>query len=176
MNQILIQGIGYLALLFVILSFQKNKRTTILVVMLIGLVLFVIHYALLKAWTGSLMNLIEAAMVFVAYKKEDKSWAKHKAWLYVFISLFIIAGFSTSRALTDFLPVVAQIFGTLAVWQTNPKAIRFIMLIPRPMWFIYNFLVGSYAGMTAEIFIIASVLIGIVRFDILGKTVKESKK
>lgn len=137
--------------------------------MLVGLVLFVVHYVLLNAWTGALMNLIEAAMVFVAFKKEDTQWAKHKAWLFVFIALFIIAGFATLKAASDILPVIAQIFGTLAVWQTNPRAIRFIMLAPRPLWFIYNFLVGSYAGMTAELVILASVLIGIVRFDILKK-------
>jgi len=30
MNQIIIQGIGYIALFFVILSFQRNKRSKIL--------------------------------------------------------------------------------------------------------------------------------------------------
>lgn len=76
MDQLIAQGVGYLALLFVILSFQKKTRTTLLLVMLAGLILFTIHYALIGAWTGSLMNLIEAAMVFVAYKKETQAWAQ----------------------------------------------------------------------------------------------------
>ncbi len=135
--------------------------------------LFVVHYLLLNAWIGALMNLIEAGMVFVAYKKEAKSWAMHKFWPYIFILLFVVAGLFTSRALVDFFPVLAQIFGTIAVWQTNPRSIRFIMLAPRPLWFIYNFIVGSYAGMAAEIFILLSVLTGIVRFDILGKPTKK---
>ena len=175
MNQVIIQGIGLLALLFVILSFQKNKRVTLLLFMLTGLVLFVAHYSLLRAWTGALMNLIEAVVVFVAYKKETKSWAKHKSWLYIFIFLFITAGIFTSKTLIGFFPVLAQIFGTVAVWQKNPRAIRFIMLAPRPLWFVYNFVVGSYAGMIAEIFILLSVVTGIVRFDILGKATKQAK-
>ena len=69
----------------------------------------------------------------------------------------------------DLLPIVAQVFGAIAVWQTNPRAIRFIMLVPRPLWFVYNFIVGSQAGMVAEVFILVSVIIGIIRFDILGK-------
>lgn len=172
MNQIIIQGVGYLALLFVLLSFQKNKRVNILLLMLAGLILFVIHYCLLNAWTGALMNLIEAGVVFVAYKKETNSWAKQKLWPYVFALLYIMAGIITAKSPMDFLPIIAQIFGAVAVWQTNPKTIRFIMLAPRPLWFIYNFTVGSYAGMTAEILILASVLIGIFRFDIL----KQKKK
>ena len=142
--------------------------------MLTGLVLFVVHYCLLGAWTGALMNLIEAGVVFVAYKKETGSWAKQKFWPYVFIFLYVIAGLTTALNTVDYLPIVAQIFGAMAVWQTNPRAIRFIMLVPRPLWFIYNFIVGSQAGMVAEIFILTSVIVGIVRFDIFSKSVKKS--
>jgi len=166
-NQIIIQGIGYLALLFVLLSFQKSKRVHILLLMLVGLILFVIHYCLLTAWTGALMNVVEAGVVFVSYKKETQAWAKKKVWLYVFALLYIVAGIITAKSPVDFLPIIAQIFGAIAVWQTNPKTIRFLMLAPRPLWFIYNFTVGSYAGMTGEILILTSVLIGILRFDIL---------
>lgn len=172
MNQTIIQGIGFVALTLVILSFQKNKRANILFIMLGGLLVFVIHYSLLQAWTGALMNLIEAGIVFVAYKKETSRWAQQRYWPLLFIALFVAAGYTTSNRLADILPIIAQVFGTIAVWQTNPKTIRYIMLIPRPLWFIYNFIVGSYAGMLTEVFIFTSVLTGIVRFDILRKKVK----
>ncbi len=172
MNQLLIQGIGFLALIFVILSFQKKKRVTILLLMFVGLLLFVVHYSLLKAWIGALMNLIEVCVVFVSYKKETEKWAKQKFWPYIFIACYIAVGLFTAKTTTDFLPIIAQIFGAIAVWQKNPKTIRFIMLIPRPLWFFYNFIVGSYAGMLTELFILTSVLVGIIRFDILGKTQK----
>ena len=167
MNQIIIQGIGYVALGFVLLSFQKRTRVNILLVMLTGLVLFVIHFALLHAWTGALMNAVEALVVFVAYKKETMTWAKHKAWPYIFILTYVLVGLLTQHSLINSLPIIAQIFGAIAVWQTNPKTIRGLMLIPRPLWFVYNLAVGSYAGMTAEIVILASVVTGIIRFDIL---------
>jgi hypothetical protein len=167
MNQVIIQGIGYLALLFVVLSFQHNNRRRLLFYMLIGLVLFIIHYALLGAWVGSLMNVIEAAMVLVGYRRETDKWAQRKFWPYAFIGIFVIAGILTAKTYVDILPVIAQIIGTIAVWQTNPRVIRYIMLLPRPLWFTYNFVVGSYAGMTTEVVVLLSVLVGIVRFDIL---------
>ena len=143
--------------------------------MLVGLLLFVAHYSLLHAWSGAIANLIEAVVVYVAYQKETKAWAKYKFWLPVFILIFVITGLLSSKTVIDFFPVLGQMFGTVAVWQKNPKAIRFIMLAPRPLWFIYNFIVGSYAGMLAEIFILLSVVTGIVRFDILGKPAKQVK-
>jgi hypothetical protein len=111
--------------------------------------------------------------VFVAYKKETAKWAQNRYWLYIFIGAFIVAGPLTGTTFIDGLPILAQIAGTLAVYQTRPRAIRFIMLIPRPLWFVYNFTIGSSAGMVAEILILTSVLIGIVRFDILKQ--KESE-
>lgn len=174
MNQIAIQGVGFLALAFVLLSFQKNQRVNILLLMLTGLVLFIVHFSLLKAWTGALMNLIEAGVVFVAYKKETDEWAKQKFWPYLFITLYVLAGIFTYKSVVNFLPVIAQTFGALAVWQTNPKTIRQLMLIPRPLWFIYNFVVGSYAGMVSEVLILISVIIGIVRFDFFRKIKDET--
>jgi hypothetical protein len=173
MSNTLVQGIGYIALLFVILSFQRNTRKMILGIMLTGLLLFVVHYLLLGATTGAVMNLIEAAVVFLAYKKESAKWAQSRYWLYIFIAAFILAGLLTGTTFIDGLPIIAQIAGTLAVYQTRPRAIRFIMLIPRPLWFVYNLTIGSSAGMVAEILILTSVLIGIVRFDILKQ--KESE-
>jgi hypothetical protein len=173
MHPFIVQGIGYLALLFILLSFQKSKRVNILLLMLTGILLFVLHYILLKAWTGAVMNFIEAGIVFIAYKKETSSWAQRKLWPYVFVILYAIAGVFTVKNAIDYLPIIAQIFGALAVWQTNPRTIRFIMLLPRPLWFVYNMIVGSYAGMTAEVFILASVLIGILRFDILKQKGKQ---
>lgn len=169
MYQIITQAFGYLALVFVIISFQKKERQNILLIMLVGLALFIVHYSLLHAWTGALLNLVEAGAVYVAYKKEAVNWAKRKFWPYLFIALYIMAGLATSRTLVGVLPVLAQSFGTVAVWQKNPRSIRFIMLAPRPLWFTYNLIVGSQAGMIAELFILVSVISGIVRFDLLKK-------
>lgn len=169
MNSIIVQTIGFIALFFVLFSFQKNKRSKILAIMLIGLALFVIHFGLLGAWTGALMNLIETGVVFVAYKKETEPWAAKKFWPYLFIFIYSVVGFLVAKHLVDILPVIAQIFGTIAVWQTNPRTIRFIMLVPRPLWFFYNMIVGSYGGMATEVFILLSLVVGILRFDILSQ-------
>lgn len=172
MQQLIAQAVGFLALFLVILSFQNGKRVKILLLMLCGVILFVFHYGLLGAWVGSVMNLVEAGMIYVAYKKQTAAWARSKLWLYGFILLFALAGAATAHGWIDVLPIVAQIFGAIAVWQISPRAIRFIMLAPRPLWFIYNLIVGSYAGLAGEVFVFLSVVIGIVRFDILKQKEK----
>ncbi|MDB5161581.1 MAG: hypothetical protein JWM52_89 [Candidatus Saccharibacteria bacterium] len=176
MDQIIAQIIGYVALLFIILSFQKNKRTTLLLIMLAGLLLFTIHYALLGAWTGSLANLIEAGVVFIAYKKETNTWAQKTWWLYLFIGLYIITGVFTTKSWIDVLPIIAQTFGAIAVWQIKARRIRFLMLLPRLLWFIYNLTVGSQAGVITEVLVTVSVLVGIARFDVIPRFSKKKQK
>ena len=61
MNQIIIQGVGYVALLFSILSFQKNKRSSILLYLIIANILFSLHFSLLHAWTGAAMSVLRCS-------------------------------------------------------------------------------------------------------------------
>ncbi len=167
MHQYIAQGVGYAALLFVVLSFQRNKRSAVLSTLLAGALLFTVHFSLLGARTGALMNLIAIGVTFVAYKKGTAAWANRPVWLYVSIGLYVLCGMLIYQRPIDTLPVIGQIFGAIAVWQTNPRIIRFIMLLPRPLWFIYNLAVGSQAGVVAELFITSSVVIGIARFDVI---------
>ncbi|MBM3283633.1 YgjV family protein [Candidatus Gottesmanbacteria bacterium] len=46
---IVIQVIGYIALLFVILSFQQKKRGVILLYLVIAQAIFALHFGLLNA-------------------------------------------------------------------------------------------------------------------------------
>lgn len=173
-NNVLIQGVGYLALFFVILSFQKNKRRLILLYLAIAQVFFAIHFALLNAWTGVALDSIAAFRTFIFYKKETKSWGKNIIWYYLFLILFGLSGLFVWEGYHSLLPALAMIIDTVALWKENTKSIRFIMLTPRLMWFAYNFIVGSQAGMVTEIMVLLSVIIGIIRFDVLRKEITKN--
>lgn len=166
---IIIQGVGFLALLFVILSFQKNKRGLILLYLVIAQTIFAIHFGLLEAWTAVVINVIAAIRTYIFYAKDTQKWAKSALWYYFFIFTFGFAGFIVWEGYHSLLPISAVIIDTFAQWKKDTKSIRFIMLMPRPLWFIYNFIVGSQAGMITEVIIVFSIVLGILRFDVLKK-------
>jgi hypothetical protein len=171
MNQIVTQGVGGLALFFAVLSPQFKKRSLILLSLIAGLILWVVHYSLLNAWTGSVMNAIEAAAVCVSFQKDTKTWAQWKLWPYVFAVAYVSTGIATGISVVNFLPIVAQVIAVVAVWQIKPRRIRLLSLLPRPLWFVYNLIVGSYAGILAELFITISIVAGIIRHDLKEKSV-----
>lgn len=174
MTQVNAQLIGIVALLFILFSFQKNKKYSILLFLVIAQVLFTLHFGLLGAWTGAAMNGVAAIRTYIFNQRGTKSWSNNKFWLYMFILLFWASGIITWKGWYSLLPILAMTVDSFAVWNKKTSNIRLIMLIPRPLWFIYNFTVGSYAGMITEVFVLLSIVVGVIRFDII-RSVKEAK-
>ena len=169
MDFIIIQIIGFIGLLFVVISFQKDKRSFTLITQLFAALTFFIHFFLLTAWTGAAMNGISAVRAYVFYLRDSKKWIDNKIIMYLFILFFWIAGLMTWESYASLLPVISVTLECFALWNSNTKYIRWLFLSARPTWIMYDFLVGSYAGLTTEAFIVSSLVIAIIRFDILKK-------
>lgn len=167
MSGLVIQIIGFIASFFIIYSFQKEKRKSLLLFFFLGQVLFVIHFGLLGAKTAMAMNAVAALRTIIFSQKGSKSWAENGYWVLFFIALFWLAGFLAWEGNRSWLLVIASTFESYALWKNKTKHIRFLMIMPRPFFFSYNLIVGSYAGMLAEIIMLISIIIGIIRFDII---------
>lgn len=169
MSSLFIQIIGFIGLLFFVLSFQQKSRNRILLLMVFGQAIFLFHYIFLGAWTAVGMNLVGMARTVVFQYKEKKDWAGHVIWLPVFILLFAAAGLFAGESWLGVLPVLAMSIETTGLWMKNLRVLRIINLFPHPFWFTYNLIKGSWAGMICEIFVLASIIVAIIRYDILSK-------
>ena len=67
--------------------------------------------------------------------------------------------------------IIAMLLTTVSNWFQSEKKIRFLTFPSSPCWLVYNVLNGSFAGVITEIFVMSSLIIAIIRFDI-----KKSKK
>jgi hypothetical protein len=168
MSSAFIQIIGFIGLLFFVLSFQQKKRNSILMLMIFGQVIFLAHFILLGAWTAAGMNIVGMARTLVFRFREEKAWANRRYWPVLFIFLFISAGLIARESWVGVLPVLAMSIETTGLWMKNLKVLRFINLFPHPFWFTYNLIKGSWAGVVCEIFVLSSVMIAIFRYDIKG--------
>lgn len=162
----LIQLIGFIGALFLILSFQQNKRKRILFVILIGQVFFISHFALLGAWTGVGMNIVGITRTIIFFYREEKKWAAYWFWPVIFVVGFGLAGWITFDTWHSVLPPIAMSIESVGLWMKKPATIRKINLFPHPLWFIYNVAIGSWPGIFTEVFVFVSIVVGIWRFDI----------
>ncbi len=166
MSSTLVQAVGFIGLIFLILSFQMKNRKGILILMAAGQIIFMFHFILLGAWTAAGMNIVGTARTLVFRSREDKKWAGWKFWPYIFILLFATAGLLARESWLGVLPVIAMTIETTGLWLKNLKRLRIINLFPHPFWFTYNFIKGSWAGVICEIFVFSSIIIAIIRYDI----------
>lgn len=165
-QMIIAQIIGFIALTLLIIVFQKNNRKSMLRLMMAAALLYALHFFILGALTGAVMNLLNVFRSYVFANRDDKEWAKHDWWLYVFLAAIALLGIVTWAGPYSILALMAVAMQTIAFWSKNTKKIRYISLVVPPCWFAYNFIVGSIPGMITEVLILGSLLVGLYRFDI----------
>lgn len=174
MIDIITQGIGFCGAGLNFLSFQQNKRSKIIGFQIGAALLFIMHYILLgitngaDAFTGAALNFIglSRSIVFI---NNDKRWAKSPLWLVLFIIVSVVAGVLTWEDWYSFLPPLAMILTTVSYWMKNETKIRLITFPSSPCWLVFNIITGSVAGIVTECVVMSSLIIAIVRYDILKK-------
>lgn len=63
------------------------------------------------------------------------------------------------------LPMTGMMLTTVSMWLKDPKWVRRISLPASPLWITYNALTKSYAGVCTELFVITSIIVGMLRHD-----------
>lgn len=136
--------------------------------------LWCVHFGLMGHWTAVAMNALNVVRSFV-FCFRDKKWVSSKIVPAVFIALSAMLTVLTYENLWSIVPFAASIFAVISTWQTDPKKLRYLTIPVCICWFTYNTVNGSWAGMANEIFAFTSIIVAIVRYDVLKKEEKVKK-
>lgn len=156
-------------------SYLQKKKSALIAIQATGGALFAIHYLLLAAYSGFLMNSIAVLRGFVFYK-EHRSPTTGKVWVWV-ISILCVVAYALSfilfntpptwgNLILELLPVIGMIALTISFNMTNAGQIRMMGFVNSTCWLIYNIAHVSIGGIGCEIMCFASIIIGIIRYDI----------
>jgi hypothetical protein len=178
MEDIIIQGIGIIGMIMNILSFQMKTQRGILYFQLVGGALFSVHFILLGAVVGGILN-VAAVFRAIVYANREKLHAQHSLWVALFVAVFIgayVANFTLLGAaptpknfILELLPVIGMTASTVGMKMGTAKSTRMLSLINSPCWLTYNCFNVSIGGIICEVFCLASIAIGIYRYDTKGK-------
>ena len=169
MNGWAIQAVGAAALVAGIASVQFKSRKGILLAQLLANALWFIHFGLLGALTGALLNAIGALRAYLFFRWRSSKWSRAVFW--VVLGTVFIAGIMTWGTPVSLLAVIGIVLSTIALWQDNEQHIRWLLLIGSPIWFIYDFLVGSYVGSINELIFSASIIVALIRYQRVNRRV-----
>ena len=166
----LAQGIGAIALALIVFSYQGKIRNQILIRQIFSALIFVVHYAMLFAWTGAFMNAIVVVRNWVFSKKDTNAWANNIAWVVLFSILSVGVLYFSWQGIISIFPVAGVLTGIYARWQDRAAQIRIFGLIGCVLWIVYTIAVDSYVGTVTQLIIAAGVIIGMLRHDRVPET------
>lgn len=174
MNFWFVQALGLLGSLSVLASVQFNNRRIILAAQAAACGLWFAHYSLLGAATAAATNIICFARSAV-FSCNDRPWAKHRAWLWLFLALFVANSAVTWEGPRSMLPAVSMCLTTLALWTRDMRRTRLLYLANSPFWLTYDLLARSYSCALIELVALCSYIAAVWRFDIQGKKNADTK-
>lgn len=171
-TEIIAQIIGIVALGVTIVCYQLNSQKKILIAQILASCLFTANLALLGGMSGALLNIHGICRALTFYQRGRRKWADSPAvvWFYIIAGAVCVA--VTYKSPIDILPLIGQTCTTVALFMKDPAKIRRITLPSPPCWLIYHLSTGNIGGVLNEIFVIGSIIVGIVRLDRKGSTTK----
>lgn len=161
-----IQVVGLLALLLDVGSLQLKQRKHILTVQIMASSTWVAHFLLLGATAGASMNAVGIVRSISYYKFRGKNRPVLIMWVVIALSCAVTA--MVWQGPISLLPMFAMIIAAIAFWQRSEQLIRLLLLLCVPLWFSYNFIFHSYAGMLSDVIACVSAIIALYRYRYQG--------
>ena len=166
-NQTFIQIFGFMGTACVLLGMQCKSYNKLLLTKFSNSLVSGLQYLMLGRYTGTATNLT-ACGTNVVYWLLIRKGKKTFPFQVAFGILFVIIVLLSWDGWISIFVLLAKVISTVSLGINNTKIIRILNLFSTPCWLMYNIFVGSIAGMCSDILMITSIIIGIIRVDIIG--------
>ena len=177
MPEIIVQGIGFVAVAAFILSYQIKSNRRLFLLQLIGSALFCLQFFLLDAFSGCLSLAVNILRNALMMKYNDWKWVRQKWCPAVITALFTAILIITWNGPVSLLACIASVSSTFVYWTNSPRNIRLVNLVcASPCWLIYDVIVHSWGGLLSESITLISILVSIFRFGWKGLAADSEKK
>lgn len=165
------QIIGLIALIEGLFIYQQSSRRKILILKGSNDLIWAAHYALLGAVSGAVLDVIAVFRAIVFYNK-DKRWASSKLWLLVFLAVTWVGIALSWQGPVSLLAGFGSSFAVTGYYLTNERLTRLFNIPALILWLVYSALNYSFGGIVNNVITFCSLIVGIVRFDVLNNNKK----
>lgn len=157
-RQSLGQIVGFIALALCIAAFASKDDNRLLAIMILGNAAFALQFALFGAQVGAAISALNMLRVVLARRLPRNRLA----------TALILAATGAVAAATwqhavDMFPLVAGVAGTVSMFMLRRVKMRIGLIVAAVCWIVANAAVGSYGAVAAEVMILVTNTITIVR-------------
>lgn len=163
---IIAQIIGLVAMAFSFITYQMKSNRGVMVMLSLATTLFCIHYSILGATTGLVLNIV-GIVRNICYYFKDKKVLSSKVVPIILAAIMAVLSVFTWEGYHSAFFVVGITINTLAMGYLSSQGLRKSILLTSTLILIYDALIPgnpSVSGMLNETIAITSSIIGIIRF------------
>lgn len=155
---------GYLAVVFTVLIYQQNNRTSLLKLKTCADVLWIIHYFFMGAYTGAAVTGVALIRELVFYK-DDRQNPKRTFILAIFLCAGIVCAIVTWQNAFSFFAMVGSLLSVFSFWLGKPHVSRLLAFPISICMLIYGISSRSGAVLINELLVMISSTLGLLRLD-----------
>lgn len=164
MSEYIVQGIGFVAVAFFILSYQMKSNRLLFLFQLIGCSIFVVQFGILGAYTGALSLMINILRNALLLRANVWTWVRSKKTMMGILVLLTAFTIWTWNGWISLLPLASVGVTTVGYWTDNAQRIRLSQLMGSPCTLLYDVLIHSWGGVLSESITLISIIVSIIRF------------
>ena len=163
---LLSQIIVIVATIFIAFTYFIKNRKKILILFILYSIFYGIHYLLLNATTGFLMNLVSIIRNIIFYKQEINNKQNSKIFLVVLFSIIILFTLCSYKDYYSLISMSASLISTYSIWQKSPIIYRILAVIVSICFIIYAIHINSVFAIITEVFLLTTEIIGLILLKI----------
>jgi hypothetical protein len=161
------QAVGFVAIIVAFISFQVKSRGGILVLQGIANGVWAVHFIMIGAPAGAIMNALCFIRNLVYAKKTSWKWVNSLIVPILFCSVAVTISVITNamnQSWIDYIILPSTVVSSLAYYLNDERTIRASTLFVSGSWLVFNIIKSSYSGIFAEVFNLTSVCISLFRY------------
>lgn len=163
-NDIIVNGVGVVALIFLVASYQMKDRTSIFNVYLGAAIAWIFYFLLQGNIASALMNVVGIVRTLIFKLRGKYKWVDSKWTLVIFLVVMLGLTALSFRDWRDVFPLLATAFSTFAFFAIKEKSIRVINLGAYLAWILNGVTCGYWVALACDSITFISLIVALVRF------------
>ena len=161
--------LGLIALVLKVVEYQLNKRSTRIVLAVLGNVCWIVYFFLKGSFASGISGFIAITSNTIFLLREKRDWAKSSWWLVAFLIMTGINCVVGYKTWIDIFAITAGLFGVLAYFVIDDKLYRYFSFICMVAWLLNSIFNQFGIALVNDAFATVSVTIGILRMYVFNK-------
>lgn len=173
---VILNAIGVIAITFKVIEYQSKKRATSLTFAILSDLCWASYFALEGNFVSALMCTIAVFQFVVFLQREKHAWASNKLWLAVFFIVQGVSGVLTFQNWYDVFAITAGLITVVMYYVLDRKTYRLLSFFYVLAWLLNSASYGYLLPLLNDSFSMVSIIVAIVRYDILKRKNNEPKE